>query len=222
MEYQNITLTPADWLVLQSCGDLLDGLANYLGEGYEIVLHSLEDLDHSIIRIVNGHHTGRKVGAPITGLALDMLGRMTERGEEYCISYFTQNKNGEPLKSTTIAIRGEQGRIIGLLCINFYLNTPFSQVLSYFTPMAAAPTRMVEAFSDNTEELVSQAVAQARQQVEADGTVPPSMKNRQIVAQLHAQGIFKMKSAVDLVAQDMDISKNTVYLHLRHAKEQNP
>lgn len=220
MEYKNLTLTRNDRLVLDSYGSLLDGLADYMGDGYEMVLHSLEDLDHSVVKIVNGHHTGRKIGAPITDLALDMLSRITEQEGSTFISYFTQNKKGEPLKAATIAIRGENRRIIGLLCINFYLDTPFSQVLSVFTPPTAAPIRVTETFSDNTTDLVEQAVAQARQQVEAQASVPASLKNRQIVALLHAQGIFNVKSAVDLVADSMGISKNTVYLHLRHARQE--
>lgn len=221
MEYKNLTLTAADQLVLNSCCGLLDGLADYLGDGFEIVLHSLADLDHSVIKIVNGHYTGRKIGAPITDLALDMLGRITESKDALFISYFSKNKKGEPLKSATVAIRGEKERIIGLLCINFYLDTPLSQILNFLTPPSAAPVRIEEAFSDNTTELVEHAVEQARRQVERQKMISASMKNRQIVALLYEQGIFKIKSAVDLVAEAMDISKNTVYLHLRHAKEEN-
>ena len=92
MEYKNLILTRNDRLVLDSYGSLLDGLADYMGEGYEMVLHSLEDLEHSVVKIVNGHHTGRKTGAPITNLALDMLGRITEQEGSTFISYFTQNK----------------------------------------------------------------------------------------------------------------------------------
>jgi len=222
MEPKTVALTPTDRLILQSCGGLLDGLANYLGEGYEIVLHSLEDFDHSVIKIVNGHHTGRKVGAPITDLALNMLSRISEAGEEPCISYFTRNRQGQPLKAATIAIRGERGRIIGLLCINFYLNTPFADAIAVFTPAAAAPTQVTETFGENSAELVEQAVGRARLRVDADASVPPSMKKRQMVAQLYAEGIFNIKSAVDLVAEAMGISKNTVYLHLRHAREDGP
>ena len=43
----------------------MDGLALYLGEGYEFVLHSLEDLSHSVVKIINGHYSNRKPGAPI-------------------------------------------------------------------------------------------------------------------------------------------------------------
>lgn len=215
-----MVLTPADRLVLEAYGNLLDGLAQYLGDGYEIVLHSLEDLERSVVKIVNGHHTGRTVGAPITDLALSMLARITQQEGAPAISYFTQNRKGEPLKAATIAIQGEDRRIIGLLCINFYLNTPFAQVLAAFTPPAAAPVRVIETFGENTAELVEEAVARTRLQVDTQAAIPVSMKNRQVVAILYRQGIFNIKNAVDLVAAAMGISKNTVYLHLRHIKEE--
>ena len=215
-----MVLTPADRLVLEAYGNLLDGLAQYLGDGYEIVLHSLEDLERSVVKIVNGHHTGRTVGAPITDLALSMLARITQQEGAPAISYFTQNRKGEPLKAATIAIQGENRRIIGLLCINFYLNTPFAQVLAAFTPPAAAPVRVIETFGENTAELVEEAVTRTRLQVDTQAAIPVSMKNRQVVAILYRQGIFNIKNAVDLVAAAMGISKNTVYLHLRHIKEE--
>jgi predicted transcriptional regulator YheO len=220
VEHKNMVLTPADRLVLEAYGNLLDGLAQYLGNGYEIVLHSLEDLERSVVKIVNGHHTGRTVGAPITDLALSMLARITQQEGAPAISYFTQNRKGEPLKAATIAIQGENRRIIGLLCINFYLNTPFAQVLAAFTPPAAAPVRVIETFGENTAELVEEAVARTRLQVDTQAAIPVSMKNRQVVAILYRQGIFNIKNAVDLVAAAMGISKNTVYLHLRHIKEE--
>ena len=48
-------------------------MEDYLGIGYEIVLHSLESMEHSVIAIANGHYTNRHEGSPITDLALDML-----------------------------------------------------------------------------------------------------------------------------------------------------
>ena len=220
MNYKNLTLTGADRQVLESCAALLDGLAEYLGSGYEVVLHSLEDLSASVIKIVNGDHTGRRPGAPITDLALSMLDRLQEQDGATSVSYFTQNQKGEPLKSTTIAIHGERGRIIGLLCINFYLNTPLSQFLSVFNPPAAASLQATENFGKNADEMVALAVERALLQVDTQPSVLPSMKNREIIAQLYDQGIFNIKNAVNAVADAMGISKNTVYLHLRHIKEE--
>lgn len=58
---------------------MLDGLALYLGDSYEIVLHSLEELSHSVIKIINGHYTKREVGAPITDLGALHAARHSEK-----------------------------------------------------------------------------------------------------------------------------------------------
>lgn len=44
------------------------------------------------------------------------------------------------------------------------------------------------------------------------------LRNREIVSKLYASGIFNIKDAVIQVADSLNISKNTVYLHLRHCK----
>lgn len=44
MEQTEIVLTPAERLILNSYRDLVCGLEDYLGIGYEIVLHSLESM----------------------------------------------------------------------------------------------------------------------------------------------------------------------------------
>ena len=115
---KTMILSEVDHKILESYKTVLEGLADYLGDGCEIALHSLEDYDKSVIKIVNGHHTGREVGAPITNLALDMLDKIKKDGAKFYISYFAKNKRGNPIKSATIAIKGEYERIIGLLCIN--------------------------------------------------------------------------------------------------------
>ena len=63
-----------------------------------------------------------------------------------------------------------------------------------------------------------QSAEQARAQVMADGNILPSNKNREIVALLHRWNIFKIKDSVLLTAQTLDISPNTVYLHLRNIR----
>ena len=58
MHSGNIKLTNTDRIILNSYRTFLDGLADYLGIGFEFVLHSLEDCEQSVIKIINGHHTG--------------------------------------------------------------------------------------------------------------------------------------------------------------------
>ena len=210
----NIVLTEKDKLILESLSHTLDGLAGYLGDGYEFVLHSLEDIDKSVIKIINGYHTGRKIGAPITDLALQMLEKVNNSEETSSITYFTKNKNGEPLKSTTIAVKGENDRIIGLLCINFYLNSSFSDIISGFFDMHGSGFRQ-ETFVDNPNDGIKEIYERARSLVETNENIPVSQRKREIIAILNQHGVFKIKNAVSIVSDFMGISKNTVYMHLR-------
>ena len=129
MDTPFIELTPTDRQILNSYALMLDGLGAYLGEGYELVLHSLESLDHSVIKIINGHYTGRKEGSPITDLALKMLGELEKDPGRTVSPYYNRNKTGSVLRSCTIPITGEHGRIIGLLCMNFHMEIPLSNIL---------------------------------------------------------------------------------------------
>ncbi len=217
MKDYNVHLTLIDRIILESYKIMLEGLADYLGGGYEMVLHSLEDTEHSVIKIINGHHTGRTEGMPITDLALQMLEEIEKDGEKSYISYFTKNKNGEPLKSSTIVVRGEEKRIIGLLCINFYLNTGFSEILSSYIPQISTHSLVkTETFAKNMDELIFSRVQEVRKTVLADEGILPSLKNKEIINSLHQQGVFTMKDAVVKVADYLGISKNTVYMHIRN------
>lgn len=203
MKSPEVQFTPEDRLILDSYCQMLDGLAQYLGTGYELVLHSLEDLEHSAIRVMNSH-TGRSEGAPITELALTMLGRIHAQTQGDTVCYSSTNRDGKPLRSCTIAIRGSEQRIIGLLCINFYMDTPLSQLLETISPAQSQP--VAETYVQNSTE------------TDAEGLAGSVLRNREIVSKLYASGIFNIKDAVIQVADCLNISKNTVYLHLRHCK----
>ena len=223
MNEETISLTYVDRMILASYKQMLEGLSNYLGDGYEFVLHSLDNYDHSVIKIINGFHTGRTEGAPITNLALSMLEKIHQQQEaKNGISYYTQNKKGEPLKSTTIPIVGENGRTIGLLCINFYMNTPFIDIVSAFSKsenMLMATDHASEKFTDNIGDLIESSVTEVRQKVFEDHGVPANCKNKEIIRRLSSQGIFKLKDGVVRTAELLNISKNTVYMHIRNMKD---
>lgn len=218
MEKNKVTFTENDRLILKSYKTMIEGLADYLGSGYEFVLHSLENLNESVVQIINGHHTGRKVGAPVTDLALSMLTELEQEEDSGHISYNTTNKKGEPLKAITIVIKGEDNKNIGLLCINFYLNTPLSDIISNLSNSKehnVGNTYAKESFVDNVDELIFQAVSQIQKEVEMDESVPHLLKNKIIVSKLYKQGVFQFKDAVVKIAEILGISKNTVYMHLR-------
>jgi len=210
-----IALSDTDRTILESYKTFLEGLSDYIGPGYEIVLHSLENLNQSVIKIINGHLTGRREGAPITDLALEMLEKLKDEGHTPYISYMSKNKKGEPIKSATIAIKGDGGRIIGLMCVNFSLNTPLSAALMQYQTAEQA-VGVSETFADNASEVIEKAVSEVQSQVLADKSIPQNYKKKEIILRLAGRGIFNLKDAVGSVAERLGISRNTVYLHLRN------
>ena len=123
-------------------------------------------------------------------------------------------------KSTTIPILGDNGRMIAMLCINFHTDIPMATFLSGFFP-AGSPSPLPqrsETFSDNVDHFIHAALDQAKATVFADPRISSVNRNKEIIRLVHEQGIFKRKNAVPKVAQELGVSKNTVYLHLRSLK----
>ncbi|NIY49460.1 helix-turn-helix transcriptional regulator [Cedecea colo] len=209
-----------DFEILKSYEAVVDGLAMLIGSHCEIVLHSLQDLKCSAIRIANGEHTGRKIGSPITDLALRMLHDMTGADSSVSKCYFTRAKSGVLMKSVTIAIRNRDQRVIGLLCINMNLDVPFSQVMSTFIPPETQDQEGPSSvnFASSVEDLVMQTLEFTIEEVNADRNVSNNAKNRQIVLNLYEKGIFDIKDAINQVADRLNISKHTVYLYIRQFK----
>ena len=222
-EENYLSLTTIDAIILDSYKCFIPQLGHYLGDGYEIILHSLADLQHSVVAIVHGEYSGRKVGSPITNLALEMLARIQKTNTLSPIYYTNHTAKGAPLQSCTIPILGESKRIIGLLCLNFHTDVPLSVVLARFLPTASPAEAhlpvMVESFTDNVDELIGQTVGDIRKQVLDDPAVSQQNKNKEIVSRLNEKGIFNLKDAVVKVAALLQISKNTIYLHLRSLRD---
>ena len=210
-------LSKANKLIMDSYASMMEGLSTYLGSTYEISLHSLEDYNHSVVKIMNGYHSGRSEGAPLTDLALNMLKRISDQGLSATESYTSYNAvshAGEHLKSATIPIIGENNRVIGLLCINFYIDSPLSEVLqSLIGSKMDQPEQ--EYFANSVSDIMAEAVTNARNQVMLNSSIPAVYKNKEIVRLLYEKGIFRIKDSVSRVADALGVSKNTVYLHLR-------
>ncbi len=217
-----ITLTPGERSTLNSYFSVLEGLADYLGNGFEFVLHSLESLDHSVVKIINGHHSNRAVGAPITDLALRLLEDIkSENGGNRNRIYSNRSKKGSPIRAATLPVLGERGRLIGLICINFYLDTPLNDLIGTFLAPVEENNGVNESLSGSAEDLIAHSIQEVRMSVFNNAGITHQHRNKAIVVHLFQKGIFRLKNAVPRVADMLGISQNTVYLHLREVKKQS-
>nr|WP_245621540.1 PAS domain-containing protein [Enterovibrio calviensis] len=205
--------------MLQAYFRLADTIADFIGPHCEVVIHSFESLEKSVVKIVNGHHTGRDVGSPITDLGLRMLSAFEKTGNVTPNSYFTESKDGALLKSTTCILEGENGRPIGMFCINMNLSFPFPEIIKTLMPdMAHSAMSVSENFSASANDVIDQALNHAIVEVEADASINLKGKNKAITKLLFENGIFELKEATAIVSERLGITRHAIYKYLREFK----
>lgn len=213
-------------LVFVNTVELAKGLAQTLGQRYEIVVHDFREVDSSIIFIANDHVTNRKVGDPSTDLVLRYLNNNKDPQKDLLLNYSTTTKNGKKLRSTTLFLRDRQKKVIGALCINIdltdylFARNVLNELL-YGAEMEDQEKSVEEYFSNNVRELFDTTIQQA---IEKTG-VPVPMMNKEnkikIVKTMDESGIFLLKNGVELVAQELGVTKYTIYNYLEELRIQN-
>jgi predicted transcriptional regulator YheO len=204
---------------------VVETLAAMLGPNYEIVLHDFTDTEHSIIKIANGHITGREVGAPATDLILAHAGKTTPTDK--IIGYRTRARNGAELRSSTVFIKDAKGRVVGALCLNLDL-TPYlsmrhslDEVLPQSPPQGSdngAPPP--ETFESNVSNLIEGLIDQT---IGAIGRPIPRMNREdkvRAIQELKQRGIFKMRGSARRVSRKLNVSLATVYKYLQEGDEE--
>jgi predicted transcriptional regulator YheO len=218
--------TAEDRALLASYEPLVDAVAELIGPHCEVVLHSLEDPQRAVVRIANGHVTGRTAGSPLTDLALTMLQKYRSGGELHS-TYFSSTRNGRQLKSSTAIIRNRSGRAVGMLCVNLDLDVPLHRFAAAYAPAPApgsapGPEHLAEHYASNVSGLLESTVDAVVQEVGEASATTASRRNKEIVTALFDRGVFEIKDAIHYVANRLKITKHTVYMHIRHRRRENP
>ncbi|QBM17065.1 hypothetical protein MARI_11700 [Marinobacter sp. JH2] len=212
-------VTDRDREFLASYFRLADTIADFIGPHCEVVIHSLDSLETSVVKIVNGHNTGRQVNSPITDLGLKMLSRFKKTGEVAPRSFFHNDKNGAMIKSTTCVLAGEHGQPIGLFCINMNLSKPFPEILKTLIPdMANAHGNIHENFSESVTDTIDQSIIEAISQVDNDSAINLRGRNKAIAKILFDNGIFELKEATAQVAEHLEVTRHAIYKYIREFK----
>ncbi|WP_041394816.1 transcriptional regulator [Photobacterium profundum] len=205
--------TESDRLILKSQIPFMECLGTMFGDNCELVLHSFENLHESVIHIVNGHVTGRKIGAPVTNIALEKLSEFCNSNETWDV-YFS-NKNGEKrtFKSSSTLITNFDGVAIGMICINYSLEVSMYSFMKSF--MHEPVKRKTENFSNDINSMVLSHLDPIKHQVYSDTNVPSKNKVQEIIKQLYKIGLFELPITTKIVSSELSVSTATVYKHLR-------
>ena len=76
-----------------------------------------------------------------------------------------------------------------------------------------------ETYSSNSKELVEETLNTIKKEVYNDASVSVAKKNKEIVKRAYEKGIYNLKDSVQITANILMMSKNTVYMHLRNLEK---
>ena len=194
------------------------GVAAQFGSQCEVVVHSLseESLEHSIVAIENGHVTGRKVGDGPSQVVLEQLGKEIDPNLQDHLCYLTKTPDGKLLKSSSIYIRGDDGKVGAIFCINFDISAlsmvqnAVSDLISPKDESQKEPERITLNVSDLLDELIRQSDLLIGKPV-ALMTKEDKVK---AIRFLNQSGALLITKSGDRIAKHFGISKYTLYSYL--------
>lgn len=193
---------------------MVKGLSRTLGKHYEIVLHDVSKTESSVIAIENGHITGRKVGSPVTDFLLELISMNEKNGKDMELNYITRTKDGKRLKSSTILIKDDRGKVIGCLCINLDL-TAVEVSKKFLEEISKIETEdSSENFSENVEDFLKMIIQKSLATVDKPVSLLTREEKLKIVEYLKKNNVFNIKGAVDAVAKELNVSRYTIYNYI--------
>lgn len=200
---------------------LVDFLGACLGEETEVVLHSFEDIDHTVIAICNGHISGREVGAPITSFALSKLKDKGKVGPPYYLNYQGLSKNNKPLRSNSFFILDKKGNPQGMIDINTDV-TRYQQAAELLQKLAFIPSLIpedheehpVEVFNGAPKDMINGVINAVTHSAGVPIERLTVVEKVEIVRRLNDEKLFLIKGVISQVATMLGISDATVYRYL--------
>jgi len=206
---------PVEKGTLELLRQVATGIAGQFGNSCEVVIHDLsEHPDHSIVYIINGHVSGRKVGDGASNVVMEQL-RSNDPEPKDHLCYLMKTPDGKILKSSTVYIRNSKGKVSAILAINYDISkllmveSALNDLISTGEPQQTEPEKIVN-INDLLEDLIQQSVALVGK--------PVALMNKddkvRAIQFLNQNGAFLVTKSGDKIAKYFGISKYTLYSYI--------
>jgi predicted transcriptional regulator YheO len=192
-----------------------------VGPDCEVVIHDLRKPDHSVVAI-SGHLTGRHVGAPVPDP--ELLPGEVDRFTHDDLRRHGSTTGGRELLASTVWIRNPVGHIVGAVCINLDvagLRTARDLINRHLgqDDVRAGP---IPTFATSIPEFIRLAVAAVRGSTTSEGHRPRGADRIELVRRLDSEGVFALRGAANAVADELGISRASLYADLRASRRERP
>lgn len=200
-------------------------LASVIGRNTEILLHDLDQPEHSVLLIANGHISGRKVGSPVLGgpeqdrgFAAVMDASAKQSGTDpVVITDYPTTVNGRTLRSATAVFRDSNGHPFASLCINADLTglNAAQAFLEQLQPMLQTTTEPPSEPADM--ELLMAQILQGSLTRVGSGKMNKQAKV-DAVRVMQERGLFIVKGGVERAAAALGVTRFTIYNYLEQLR----
>ncbi len=206
---------------LKELKQIAKAIAATFGSNCEVVVHDLcgKGNDSTIVAIENGHVTGRKVGDGASQVVLEQeLDADAQPMDHLC--YLTKTPDGKILKSTTIFLRGKQGKVSAILGINYDMSGLMlaESALHGLTATVEAergePQKIV-----NVNDLLDDLIEQSVKLVGKPAALMNKEDKMKAIGFLNQSGAFLVTKSGDKIAKYFGISKYTLYSYIDKQEE---
>lgn len=187
-----------------------EAFARLLHPFAEVVVH---DLSKNQIEAIYNPLSRREVGDD------SYLDRINFLESESIIGpYDKTNWDGRPMKSISVLIRNQSGKVEGFLCVNVDISAfaTANQLLQAFLKNnAEVPEKSQKLFKEDLYEKINLYVHKYCQEHQVSLEALSRENKREIINSLAEDGAFNGKNAANYVGRVLGISRATVYNYLK-------
>lgn len=195
---------------------LAKGISEQFGRNCEVVIHDLTspNIDNSIVYIENGNVTNRTTSTSPSRVVLDALKHNSEVIEDK-LNYLTTTQDGRILKSSTIYIRDDENKPIGIFSINYDI-TELTIAKNSIESLTSSNENIETAnkIPQNVNELLDDLLEETVKRIGKPVALMTKEQKIEAVQFLNDAGAFLITKAGDKVANFLGISKYTIYNYI--------
>lgn len=188
-------------------------LTAQFGDNCEVVVHDLTKKENTIVLIENGHVSNRRVGDGPSHIVLEAMTKPSEELQDQ-LCYLSKTYDGRIVKSSTVYIRDDSGKVTGIFSINYDITglmmaeSAVKSITSHVDDHK--PERIPQNVNDLLEDLIDQSVTLVGKPV----VLMTKEDKIRAIQFLNNTGAFLITKSGDKVAKHFGISKYTLYSYI--------
>lgn len=206
--------------ILEKYFPIADLIAGTFGKECEVAVHDLENPEQSVVYVVNGEVTGRAKGQSFDHLIKNVLLSKNFK-EDRLLNYTFETSTGKKIRSSSLLIRDEKKKVIGMICINYNTTLYLAMQDSLNAFFAnSSNTKFAETDEPEPDQDVMAIIDELIMKIIGSNDTKNLNRKRcvELVKFMDDKGIFLVKGAMDKVAELMGVSRITIYSYLDEAK----